>query len=63
MGTTQAECRHDFIDLLDRFVKEVDEIDEHTPATDRPGGDTTEPRWWLEMMAMRKTAADLIRTI
>lgn len=62
MGMTQAECWHDFIDLLDRFVKEVDAIDARTPATDRPGGNPIEPRWWLEMMAMRKTASDLIRS-
>lgn len=51
---TLAERRHDFIEILDEFVKGAEEIERHMPA-----GQGFEPAWFVEMIQMKKTAIGL----
>lgn len=48
---TQDECRKEFTVALREFVAKLDAIDSDTPATP-----VEEPKWWLDMMALRREA-------
>ena len=44
-----------YIDLITQLLKHIDDLDSQTP------WQATEPKWWLEMMSLRKNAQDSLQ--
>jgi hypothetical protein len=50
MSKTQADCKKEFSTALSAFISECRRINAETPYS------PTEPKWWLEMMALEHEA-------
>ncbi len=48
---TQESCKIRFGEAMARLAKELDQIDQDTPATP-----VEEPEWWVRMMDQHRTA-------
>ena len=56
MKYTQAKARAKYRDVLIKLMEDIDVIDEETPA--EPPGSMVEPKWWVQMMILRRMAFD-----